>query len=150
MFQKLTVIRAFSQYYTLRIIRLFTLIALILTITLLIVVGLLAYNFSPWWWLLAVPILAFLITFILIRSLIRYIALRVYATKLSKQEQAEIKAFIDKLSSLVDVRHIGPVMLALTSMKDLVLYRELRTIKTIIENSKTLSSDYINLESKFK
>ncbi len=150
MFQKLTVIRAVSQYYTLRIIRFFTIVAFILIVLLLLFDGWLAYSFSPWWGLLAIPMLAFLIAFLLVRAIVRYVALRVYPTRLSKQVSTEINAFIDKLSSVIEVRHMHPVMISLVSIKDIVLYRELRTIKTIIENSSTLSSDYADLESKFK
>lgn len=150
MFQKLTVIRAVSQYYTLRIVRLFIILASILTVLLLSLDGVIAYHFSPWWLLLAIPILSIATVFMLICVFIRYIGLRVYATRLTKQESADIKAFIDKLSSVIEVHHLHPTMVALASIKDLVLYRELRTIKTIIENSKTLSSDYRELESKFK
>ncbi len=150
MFQKLNVIRAVSQYYTLRIIRFFTIVAFILIVLLLLFDGWLAYSFSPWWGLLAIPMLAFLIAFLLVRAIVRYVALRVYPTRLSKQVSTEINAFIDKLSSVIEVRHMHPVMISLVSIKDIVLYRELRTIKTIIENSSTLSSDYADLESKFK
>ena len=150
MFQKLTVIRAVSQYYTLRIIRFFTIVAVILIVLLLSFDGWLAYQFSPWWLLLMVPILAILIAFLIVRAIVHYVALRVYPTRLSKQESADIKAFIDKLSSVIEVRHMHPVMISLASIKDIVLYRELRTIKTIIENSSTLSADYADLERKIR
>ena len=150
MTRHITLFRVISRYYISRIVTIATYIAVSLALVLLIGVWALAHFFSPWWWLLAIPLLACVIAFFIVRFLVTIVAWMVYPDKVSRSQAADIQAFIDKINSLLELKNINPTMIALTSLKDFVLYRELRSLKSLINDSTTLSSDYKKLDDQFK
>lgn len=150
MTRHITLFRVLSRYYISRIVTIATYIAVSIALLLLIGIWALAHFFSPWWWLLVVPLLACIIAFFILRFLVSLVARIVYPDTVSKSQAAEIKAFINKINGLLELKNINPTMIALTSFKDFVLYRELRSLKSLINDSKTLSTDYNKLDDQFK
>ena len=150
MTRHITLFRVISRYYISRTVTIATYVAVSLALLMLVAVWALAHFFSPWWWLLAVPLLACVIAFFVLRFIVMIIAWMVYPDKVSTSQATDIKAFVEKINSLLELKNINPTMIALTSFKDFVLYRELRTLKTTINNSKELSGDYKKLDDQFK
>ena len=146
----LSLFRALSRYYITRIATIATYIAVSISLLLLLGLWLLAHFFSPWWWLLAIPLLAMIIAFFILRFFVVLVARVVYPDAVSKEQAISIKAFIDKINRLLELKHINPTLLGLTSLKDFVLYRELRTLRSMIDDSKTLNGDFQKLNDQFK
>lgn len=146
---KLKLFRVLSRYYIARIARIATYIALSLTFVYLLGTLVLTHFFSPWWWLLCIPLAIVLIAFFVLRFILVSISRVIYPDTVTPTQSDEIKAFIDKITRLLEIKNINPAMLALSSIKDFALYRELRTLKEIIDDSRTLGSDFRKLNDQF-
>lgn len=146
----LTLFRALSRFYISRITRIATFVVLSVALVLLLGVWLLAHFFSPWWWLLATLIIGLLVGFFILRFIVLIVARLVYPDKVSSEQIKGIEAFIDKINRLLELKNINPVIIGFLSLKDFVLYRELRTLKSMIEDSTTLSGDFKKLNDQFK
>ena len=142
--------RALSRYYIAQVARIATYIVVSIAFLLIIGTWALAHFFSPWWWLLAIPIFACVIAFFILRFFTMVVARFIYPDKVTRAQAADIKAFISKINHLLELKHINPVMIGLTSLRDFIFYRELRTLKSFIEDSTTLSSDFKKLYDQFK
>jgi len=138
MIEHLTVFRAVSSYFARRMIKRLTIIALVIFAVLTAIIWVLAYYFSDWWWLFIIPIALLALVFFIVRALAFFLARRLYTQPLSSEHKTDIGNFIDKIERLLEQRQVTPPLMALVSVKDLVMHRELRTIKGIIDDSRTL------------
>lgn len=144
-----TVARALTARTGLRVVRLVSLIAAVVFGAWLLLVISLVYFFSPWWWFLLLPAGVLAVLFVLIRLFIRFIIGRIHAERLSQPQIQALDGFVDKIQALLEARATPPWVFALICIKDLVLHRDVTTIKSIISSTATLKHDYQELEKLF-
>lgn len=114
-----------------------------------VLIACLAYYLSAWWWLVAIPfVLLLLVIFASHLLLIRLIKL-IHRHPFTAAQRKALRAFSDKLIHLNDVRSFTPAFLALRSLYDVLRHRDVTTIKSIISDSKSLRSDFHELEKFF-
>lgn len=142
--------RALSRYYLSRVMRIATFVVLSIALCMGLGVWALAHFFSPWWWLLAIPVVALLIVFLIIRCLIMLVARVIYPDNVSRTQAQGITDFIDKINRLLELKHINPTIIAFASLKDFIFYRELRTLRSFIDDSTSLARDFKKLNDQFK
>jgi hypothetical protein len=145
MLEKLTVFRAISSYFARRMINRFTMIALVVFIVSFIFIWALAHYIDVWWWLFVIPLVILMLIFLIIRTIASFIARGLYNHKINSDQKTQIMSLVDKLERLIEQRQMTPPLLAIISVKDLIFHRELRTVKMIIEDTRTLKSDYEKL-----
>ena len=110
---------------------------------------LLAHFFHPLWLLLlavCIPVLGIVLALIL---LARFVVRRIYPHTMTKPQSTAVDQFCDQIQELIEARATPPPIVALITIKDLVLYREPRTVKRLIEQSSTLRRNYIELRGLF-
>lgn len=145
----LSIARALTARIGLRVIRLATIIVVIvLGVWLAVTIGL-VYTFSPWWWLLLTPAVLLLIFFFIVRLIVRFIILRIHGEQLSAEQSMTLDGFVDKIQALLEARATPPWMFAAICIKDLIIHRDITTIKSIINSTTTLKRDYQELEKLF-
>lgn len=144
----LTVFRLLSRYYVARIVRTATYIALAFALVYIAICWTLAHFFTPWWWLLLVPFVVVFIIFLVLRFIISFIARALYSDNISPAQAAMLDPCIDKMQRLFEIKNINPTVIALTSLKDLAVHRELRTLKGLVDDSKSLRHDLQKISDK--
>lgn len=145
----ITIARALTARISLRVIRLASIIATVVFGLWLLLTACLVYLFTPWWWLLLLPAIVFAVIFVIIRLFIRFIISRIHTELLTKPQAQALDGFVDKVQALLEARATPPWMFALICIKDLVLHRDVTTIKSIISSTTTLKRDYQELEKLF-
>lgn len=146
---KVTVARALTARAGLRVIRLATIIVLSIFGAWLLLTVSLVYFFSPWWWLLLMPALLLLGAFVIVRFIVRLVIRRIHAEQLTKPQIEALDGFVDKIQALLEARATPPWIFALICIKDLLLNRDVTTIKSIINSTTHLKRDYQELEKLF-
>ena len=124
-------------------------IALVILGLLVVGVWLLASHFSAWWWILLLPMLVIGVAIFILYSLLRFFLLRAYPAQFSREQTEKLTQFVNKLTSINDARTTSPFTLVATSIWELIRYRELRTVRAVINNSSTLSADFERLTHFF-
>lgn len=145
----LTAFRALSRLYVTRILRFVTIVFIITAVLCCAVIAVLASVFSPWWWLLLTPIVGCVVAFVILRTILGVILHLMYPEPVTNDQAATLSQLIDKLGRLFEIRNLHPATVALISIKDFVLYRELRTLKQLIEDSRTLKNDFKTVNDAF-
>lgn len=146
---KITVARALTARFARRFVRLADLIVSTVSIVLIGCIWALAYFLSPWWWLLLLPVLLVLGVYVIVRLIVAVIIARIHVGKLSQQQRSALDAFIDKVQQAIEARATPLPIIALICIKDIVLYRDLTTVRKIISETVGLRHDYQNLEQLF-
>lgn len=146
---KLTVARALTARFARRFIRLADLLVAVIALILIAGVWALAYLFSAWWWLLVLPILLLLGVYLIIRIIVALIVSRIHVGRLSKQQRIALDGFIDKIQQAIEARATPLPIIALICIKDIVLHRDLTTVRKIISETTGLRRDYQDLERLF-
>lgn len=82
-------------------------------------------------------------------TLARNVARAVYATPLSRPQRTALNQFIDKVQGLAEYRSLPPWLFGFVLAKDLVLHRDARSLRKIIDNSSTLRRDFQALNKLF-
>lgn len=143
---KLVVLRAISAAVAWRALFWVSIIAGVALAILLAGIWSLAQFVSGWWWLLLIlyipAVIVCLIVFIVTRILIR----QLYRVRLSPEQKQLTKQFTDKLQHLLETRGMGWWWFTVLCVRDLVLYRELRTLKDILRDATGLKVDFAALE----
>jgi hypothetical protein len=147
--RSITIARALTARISLRVLRLATMIVAIVFGVWLVVTAALVYFFSPWWWLLLVPAVVLLAIVTIIRLVVRFIIGRIHGGRMSKQQAEALDGFVDKIQALLEARATPPWMFAAICIKDLLIHRDVTTIKSIIGSTTTLKRDYQELEKLF-
>lgn len=146
---KITIARALTARVGARVVRLATIITFIAFGVWVVITAGLVYAFTPWWWLLLLPALTLLVIFLLARLVIRFILRRIHADQLSKTQSDALDGFVDKIQALLEARATPPWVFAAICIKDLLLHRDITTVKSIISSTTSLRSDYQALEKLF-
>lgn len=145
----LTLARALTALIARRVIRIATIITLALLVLIFIACWALAYFFSPWWWLLFVPFVGWLLVFLLIRLLLVFIVRQIHSENMTKQQSKALNSFVDKIWELLEARATPIPIIVLLCLKDILLHRDVVTIKKFIGSSVGLKKDYQNLQKLF-
>lgn len=146
---KITVMRALTARFARRFIRLADLLVGVVTIALTAGVWTLAYFFSAWWWLLILPVIFLLGVYMIVRLIVAVIVSRVHVGQLSKQQRVALDDFTDKVQQVLEARATPLPIIALICIKDIVVHRDLTTVRKIISETAGLRRDYQNLEKLF-
>lgn len=143
-----TTLRAVGSVYAKRQIRFGSLVVLALFIVSLILTSILAQSLSSYWWLLLIFILPMALIGLVLFFISYSLAGLLYRTTLTTTQKKLINTYIDKLNSVAEATQLSFVYIILTIAKDLLLYRELRTLRDIIGNSADLKKDLSHLAEK--
>ena len=143
---KIDVLRALSSVIAKRAIFLFLIIDSVFLTLSFIGICLLVYFFSPWWWLLLIIFIPLFIASGIIYLLARFVASRIYPAPLSREQRQHLQEFTDKILRLLETKGMGWWWFAVLCVRDLLLYRELRTLKEILSDTTSLKQDFLNLE----
>lgn len=146
---RLTAARALTAHIAKRFVRIATLTALGVFGLVFVLCGVLAYFFTGWWWLLLVPFAFLLGIFFIIRFVATLLVRRIHADALRPDQKQALDDLTGKLERLIEARGTPPIFFVFVSIKDLVLYRDITTLKGIVQDSTTLKRDYEALEKLF-
>jgi len=146
---KLTVLRAISALIIRRFVFWTTLLVAAAFLLLFGLVWYLAATFSAWWWIMLLPLLALLFLFLVIRLIVVLLANSIYKVRVSASQKQQLESFVNKIQGLLEVRAMGWPLFLAASVKDLVLHKELRTVNSLLADSKSLRKDFAELEKEF-
>lgn len=147
---KINVLLALSALIARKAVLLFLVIdSVVLTLT-FIGICLLAYFFSPWWWLLLVIYIPLFIASAVVYLTIAFIAARLYPAPLVRKHRQHLQEFINKLQRLLETRGISWWQFAAVCVRDLLFYRELRTLKGLLADTASLKGDFTELERELQ
>lgn len=145
---KINVLRALSSVIARRAIRLCSIIVSLVLVLSIIGIWMLAHFLSIWWWLLLIIYLPLLIVVIVVYVFTRFITWRIYPAALSREQTRHLRDFSDKIMHVLETRGLSWGWFATICIKDLLIYRELRTLKTLLADTTSLRSDFSNLEKE--
>ena len=143
---KIDVLRALSAVIAWRAIRLFTIIVSGVLVLTLFGVWVLTHFFSPWWWLLLIVYIPLFIASAFVYLIARAIATSLYPAPLSRDQRKHLLEFTDKITHLLETRGMNWWWFAALCMRDLLFYRELRTLKELLADAVSLKADLASLE----
>jgi membrane protein implicated in regulation of membrane protease activity len=146
---KLIVARAISAHIARRAVRIATMIAVGILFFAFLITAALVYSFSPWWWFLLLPFLLLFGVFMIVRLVARIIISRIHAGRLDKSQREAIDGFVDKILQIVEARATPPWVFVAITVKDIVIHRDITTIKRLVADSAGLRRDYMELEKRF-
>lgn len=145
---KINVFRALSKVVAKKAILFFLVIDSVILTLMFISICLLVYLFSPWWWLLLIIYIPLFIISAALYLIARLIAHRLYPAPLTREQNRHLQDFTDKIIRLLETRGIGWWWFAALCVRDLLLYRELRTLKNLLADATSLKSDFDALEQE--
>lgn len=146
---RLTAARALTAHIARRFIKLITIVALSIFLAIFVLCALLSYFFSDWWWLLLIPFAVLLVLFLVLRMVLQFIIGKIHTQDLSRVQQQALDEFTDKLERLLEARGTPPFLFVLITLKDLLVHRDITTIRSVISDTTTLKRDYANIEQLF-
>lgn len=146
---KLTLARALTALIAKRVVRFTTLVACISIAVIVAICVTLVYFFSSWWWLLLVPFVLLFGIFLFIRFIVVLIIKRIHSEVLSSRQSRALNEFVDKVWELLEARATPVPLIILICIKDLMIHKDVTTIKNIISSSASLKHDYQELEKLF-
>lgn len=144
---KLQVLRALSSHIATKAIRLFAVITSTVLVVLLVAIWALAHFITAWWWLLLLLYIPLLVASLAIYLVASFLASKLYKNKLTHSHRQQLDAFVDKIMELLEARGLGWWWFCALCIRDLVYYRELRTLNGLLDTTKSLTSDFAKLES---
>lgn len=145
---KINVLRALSSVVAKKAIFFFLIIDSFILTLMFISICLLVYFFSPWWWLLLIIYIPLFVASIIIYLIAAFIASRLYPAPLAREDRRHLQEFTDKILRLLETRGMSWWVFAALCVRDLLLYRELRTLKSLLTDTTSLKSDFEALEQE--
>lgn len=143
------VARALSAQIARRVIRIASLIAVGVLLILFLLVWALAYFFSGWWWLLLLPWGLLAIASLAVRLVAGFITRGLYRETLSRVQRQGLDKMIEKIQRLIEAKATPPIIFVLLSVKDLLIHRDVTTVKELIRDTASLRADYSKLRELF-
>lgn len=144
----ITAIRAITAEFAKQYIRPFFWVGLGIVACLLIITILLAVNISAWWWLLAVPVVAFGIVGLIIWLIVQFV-LSQLAPRLNTEQKTATKQFVGKLQFASEtVQTPYPVMIFYV-IRDIIFRRDQGFLSEVTQHSRTLKPDFDALKELF-
>lgn len=149
MTSKLTAPRALTALLARRFVNLATIIAVGVACAGIILAWLLAHFFSAWWWLLAIPFAGLLLLFLIVRFIVMIIVRLIHPNNLTNKQRQAMNEFIDKIQVAIEARATPVPLIVLICLKDIILHRDVVTVKKIIKNTAGLKNEYEQIEKLF-
>jgi hypothetical protein len=144
----LSAFRAVTALYAQQFIRPFFIWSFSILSLLLLLDVWLGYHFSSWLWLIAIPLILLggvdLVLWLTIAFIVRRIA-----PHLNREQRTASKQFIAKIQRLSDVTHTPYPFIVINIIKDLLFGHKHSYIQGIMHDSKTLTSDFDDLQKLF-
>lgn len=143
------VARALSARIAQKVVRVAGLIVLSGLIVLFLLTWTLAYFLSSWWWLLLIPIIVLAGISSVAWLIARLVAKGLYRQPLNRAQRMALDDMTDKIQRLLEARATPPVVFVMVSIKDLLLHRDVTTVKQLIRDTASLRADYVKLRQLF-
>lgn len=140
---------AIGAYLARKSLRLTTYIFIAIVLTLVIIIGLLAYNYTVRWWIFALPLIAICLIFLVLYWIVNRLVSAIYRHPFSRDQRRALDEFTDKVRSLVESKSIPLPIFAIITIKDVLVHRDAKTIRKLIDDSLSLKDDLKKLESYF-
>lgn len=147
---KVRATRALAAYTATRALRFVNKIFIIVFVALTGLIGLLAIQLSNAWWLLLIPVLIVSAIVVVLRFIVRRVIHSVYPDPLSQAQRRSLDTVTDKIADIAEAQSTPPWMLALITLKDIIVHRDVSTIRKLIDDSKSISGDITELDKQFK
>lgn len=147
--QQLTAPRALTALMARRAVRMATIISIITACIITIVTVALVYFFSPWWWLLIVPFAPLFILFFIVRFIVLLLIRSIHPNNLTKEQYVAMNEFVDKVQIVLEARSMPVPLIVFICLKDIVLHRDIVTIKKLIQDTAGLKSQYEQIQKLF-
>ena len=147
---KLAAARALAAYAGRRSLRFATIVTVLVLVALLIGFGLLAYYFSPWWWLFAIPVVLLGIVFFALRWILLAIIRRLYRHPFSRSQREQLDSFAGKVLGLIEARSTPLPFFAFITLWDIIRRRDATTLRKLVNDSTSLKKDFSELEKQFQ
>lgn len=141
--------RALTAYVGGEALRFVTILFVSISLVLLIGTILLTYYFSNWWLLLLVPGLVALAIFALVRFVLLRILRTIHRHPFSTVQKKQLASFSSKLTRLAEARATPLPVYAIITLWDIIRHRDARTMRELIDDSRSLRSDFAELEKQF-
>jgi membrane protein implicated in regulation of membrane protease activity len=145
---KINVLRALSKVVAKKAIFLYLILVSVILTLMFICIGLLTYFFSLWWLLLLIIYIPLVTISAIVYVAARLIAHGIYPAPLSRKQKQHLQEFTDKILYLLETKGMGWWWFATLCVRDLLVYRELRTLKNILLDTTSLKNDFSNLEQE--
>lgn len=140
--------RAITAEFARQFIRPFLWVAISIIAGLLLIISLLAFNISQWWWLLAIPVVVIGLICMVMWITVRFIVNRI-SPQLNKEQRITTRNFIDKLRFVVEAARTPYPIIIFYVIRDIIMRKENGFIQEITTQSKALRPDYEELKKLF-
>lgn len=141
-------IRAVTVEFALQFIRPFLWWGLGIIGGLLIVVAILAFTVSQWWWLLALPIVLLGLVGVVVWLIVRFIATQL-SPKLNPQQKVATKKFVTKIHYVTETVQTPYPLIMFRIIKDIITRTDEGFIQEVTQQSTTLRPDFEELRKLF-
>lgn len=147
--QRLTAPRALTALVALRAVRFATITAIVVTVMGIIVSATLAYFFTPWWWLLATLFIILFGIFLFVRIICMVIVRIIHPNNLTARQTKAMNEFVNTIQEIIEARSTPLFFVALICIKDVLVHRDIVTIKKLVKDTARLRSNYAKIEKLF-
>ncbi len=106
-------------------------------------------SLSYWWLLVAIPVIGLLLVGGLLLVVSRII-LRSIQPQISSEQSSAVSMFVDKLQRVADNLQTPPIVVMFYVIKDIIRPSDSTYIGSVINDSRTLKSEFQSLQTKFK
>ncbi len=126
-------------------------IAIVIAVVFIVAIGLsafLAVQFSPWWWLLAIP---FAIPCLVVGGalLLAWALIYLLRPPLTKEQRQAVLELVEKAQGLNEIARTPYPFLAARIILDFLIHRDGRYVQKIIDDSKSLKGEYQAIQKYF-
>lgn len=147
---KVRAVRALTAYTATKSLRLVSIIVVAILVIAAALVWLMAAQVSSWWWIMLLPVVILAAVVWLLRLIVQRIIRATYPDPLSQGQREALDGLSDKLVRLAEARSTPLPILAIITLKDIVIRRDATTIRSLFNDSKSLTGDLRDLERHFK
>lgn len=147
---KIDVLRAVLVRVARRTLFLLSIIGGAISVVVLAVIWTLAHYASNWWWLLLILYVPLVVLSATLMLAARLLVRRVAPPGLSRQHNKLIDHFVDTIQQLLATHGISWSAFALLNVKDILFYRELRTVRELLAHTTSLRKDFAELEERLQ
>lgn len=146
---KVAAMSALVAYVAQRSLRLVSILFFTGTAASLTVIGLLAYFFGEWWWVLAVPVVIAVLLFIGIRFVAKRIITMIHRHPFTARQREQLEAFTKKIRTIIESRSTPLPVYAAQTVRDILRDRDATTVRKLVTDSTSLKDDFAELEKHF-
>lgn len=143
------VARALSARIARRILRIAGWVASGALLLTFLLIWALAYFFSGWWWLLLIPWAVAAVISLVVRVIAGLVVRGLYREPLNRQQRQGLDEMTEKIQRLIEAKATPPIVFVLVSVKDLLIHRDVTTIKELVRDTASLRADYSKLRQLF-